>query len=114
MPGVVLNVSADESLLATRKAILEQIGFKVVSATNLLQVEAACKGNQVGAVVLGHSIPRVEKQRIITTVRDLCHKGTPVISCLYRNSPTEAADADEAVSAQDGPEALIKALQRRL
>jgi DNA-binding response OmpR family regulator len=113
MTKIVLNVSSEESLLATRAAILQNMGYNVLSATNLPQVEHACKHKKIAAVIVGHSLPRNEKQRIITTVRDRCPAGTPVIG-LYRSSPDEVAGTDEAISAQDGPEALVAALRRRV
>src|SRR3954466_11979151 len=54
----VLCISYDESLLLTRKMILEQAGFEVTPALGFAEAMEACR-NEPGfeLIVIGHSMP---------------------------------------------------------
>ena len=103
----ILNVGSDRQLVDERHKVLASAGFEVVSATNLLEVTKACEEHDFALVVLGQTLNINEKKRIKSTIRSACKRGTPVLA-LYQTSVSEADDADRALAAQGGPEALVK------
>jgi len=109
----ILNVGADRELVKIRDKALASAGYQVVSATNLLEVIKACEQQDIDLAVLGHVLNMNEKSRIISTVRSICKRSTPVLA-LYQTSPSEAGNADAALAAQEGTEALIRTVARML
>ena len=57
----ILSVASHELLRSSRQLLLEQGGYKVVSAANLQQVEAACREIQFDLVLLGWSVAQENK-----------------------------------------------------
>ncbi len=91
-------VSPDVSLLLTRKLLLEQMGFEVVSAEGFEVACDACEAEneKFDLVVLGHSIPRQDKERIITGVRRKCR--SPILALLMAHE-SSVRGADRSVDA---------------
>jgi CheY-like chemotaxis protein len=67
--ALVLCTGVDQSLIATRKLILEQAGHRVVTAMTDREVESACRDNTFDVAVIAQSISRAHKQRIFELVR---------------------------------------------
>jgi CheY-like chemotaxis protein len=66
----ILSVSYDESLLKTRQLMLEQCGYKVVSALGFTDALKQCEqGGPFDLFVLGHSIPLHDKQALVEAFR---------------------------------------------
>ena len=70
----ILSISNDASLLWTRKSLLEHAGYEVVSPEGSAAAFDACEAENgdFDLVVVGHSVPRVDKGRIIAHVRKKC------------------------------------------
>jgi len=65
-----------------RSAILERARYEVVPALNHIDVQTACeKHRDFDLVIVGHSIPKQEKRRMLQTVRE-CRGHVP-LSELY-------------------------------
>src|SRR5215467_13633933 len=74
----ILSVSYDPSLLATRRMLLEQRGFHVVSALGYTQAIAHCNTPDFDLFILGHSIPVADKLELMKTFRKSCP--APILS----------------------------------
>jgi DNA-binding NtrC family response regulator len=88
----ILSVSYDLPLLRTRHMLLERDGYEVVSTSDLAASLDKCKQTTFDIFILGHSIPREEKETIVKAFREACQ--APIIS-LRRgigDSPVDGAD----------------------
>jgi DNA-binding response OmpR family regulator len=93
----ILSVSYDASLLATRRMLLEQRGYKVTSALGFTQAIAHCKTPDFDLFILGHSIPVSDKLELIRTFRQSCdapilsleRHGEEKVQCDFHASPDE-------------------------
>ena len=89
----ILSVSYDVALLNSRQLLLESLGCRVISASDFEQTMQHCSlpGGSFDLLVLGHSIPQLEKNAIITAFRS--HSSAPVIALKkVGEEPTSAAD----------------------
>lgn len=109
----VLCISYDESLLVTRKLILEQAGFEVTAALGFAEAMEACK-SQPGfeLIVIGHSMPRKDKTALIHTLRSM-QCDAPVLSVRRHNDPP-LPEADYSVDSYDGPRVFTDAAERAI
>jgi DNA-binding NtrC family response regulator len=107
----ILSVSYDESLLHTRHWILETAGFKVTSALGFTQATNYSQTGHFDLVIIGHSIPREDKEALLKVVRN--HKDIPVLS-LRRVGDAPLPGVDHAIETWDGPEALLTAVRHLL
>jgi len=87
--ALVLCTGSDETLMQTRKLILERAGHQVVLASNLMAVQQMCAENDFQVVVLGQALVAPEKRRIADLVRRVC--GTAKI--LELHTPGQASKA---------------------
>ena len=87
----ILSISCDKSLLLTRQIILERSGHQVQSAQGLSQAIPFCRGDKFDLVIIGHTVPRQDKLRMIGEVRAVCT--TPVLTLhLPNEGPDDGAD----------------------
>jgi hypothetical protein len=90
----VLCTGTDESLIKTRKLILERAGHKVVPALGEPQLIEACEKHSIDVAVIGQTIARNEKRRVLRLIRQNC----PAAKVLELYSPTTGKvlpDADD-------------------
>jgi DNA-binding NtrC family response regulator len=93
----ILNVALNESLLTARSAILEEAGYEVVPALNIVDVQKACEHQGFDLVIIGYALPKDEKRRVMLAVRRHC--GAVPILELYPHGTTPAdEEADEMLS----------------
>ncbi len=78
MPKRILSVSYDAVLLATRKMLLEQKGYSVMSALGFTEALEQCQNEDFDLFILGHSIPERDKVHLIKTFRGSCP--APILS----------------------------------
>lgn len=103
----VLCISYDESLLTTRKLLLEQEGFDVATAFGFSEASTLCRFDPTfDLIVMGHSIPHADKTALIQMLRPTCT--APVLSIGKAFEPA-LPEAQFSVNSVDGPEALIVA-----
>jgi DNA-binding NtrC family response regulator len=106
----ILSVSYDQSLLCTRQLILEQHGHDVVSALGFTQALKCCEeARDFGIFILGHSIPREDKEALIAAFRGHC-SGTVLALKRYNEGRVEGADFETDPS----PEAMLAIVQQIL
>src|SRR5690242_17802392 len=103
----ILNVAVNESLLKSRSAILEGAGYDVVPALNILEVERACETHRsFDLVIIGQSLPKPEKKRVMGTVRRSC--GAVPILELYPHGATPAdEEADDMAPTPGDADTLL-------
>ena len=106
----ILSVSYDVTLLRTRQMLLERAGYSVISVSGLKEALEKCRSEVCDLVILGHSIPRSDKEQIISALREHCP--APVLALLR---PWEAP-LQEAVESIDpfNPNLLLAAVARIL
>src|SRR3954469_1730454 len=109
----VLCVSYDESLLLTRKMILEQAGFEVTAALGFAEAMEICESDPgFELIVIGHSMPRKDKTAVIHTLRAMrCN--APVLSVRRHNDPP-LPEADYSVDSYDGPKIFTAACEEAI
>ena len=106
LPKSVLCVSWSPSLASTREMLLTQAGYTVISALGEEEAASRC-GAKAALLVLGHSVPRNEKQAVIKCFRQHCQ--APVLS-LLRPGQAKLPEADFAVEAFN-PADFVQAVQ---
>jgi DNA-binding response OmpR family regulator len=108
----ILAISYDQSLLDTRKMILEMHGFEVTTAYGFQEALHMCKHrNDVALVIVGHSIPRSDMLQLLQEIRR--GAGAAVLS-VGRREEGLLPGIDAHVDAFDSPEILIEAVRRLL
>lgn len=111
----ILSVSYDATLLLTRELLLRQMGHDVVSAEGFAKAYKACEaceveGGRFDLVILGHSIPREDKEAIIRHCTKAC--SCPVLA-LLRPNEGHVEGAARCVDS-DSPRAFVNAVQDML
>ena len=106
----ILSVSYDATLLRTRQMLLERAGYEVVSTQNLTEALEKCRSTAYDLVIMGHSIPRSDKQDIIRALRQHCP--APVLALLRGGEAPlkEAADSIDPFN----PSLLLSTVERIL
>jgi DNA-binding NtrC family response regulator len=97
MSNRILSVSYDVSLLATRKMLLEQRGYRVTHALGFSQAIAHCAEGKFDLFILGHSIPHDDKLQLMETFRANCpapilsleRHGEDFVDCEFHASPDD-------------------------
>jgi DNA-binding response OmpR family regulator len=103
----ILSVSYDASLLATRRMLLEQRGFKVTSALGYTQAIAHCNSPEFDLFILGHSIPLADKLELIRTFRQNC--AAPILSLERHGEERVAGDFH---ASPDEPEEFLATVEK--
>lgn len=108
----ILSISYDESLLVTRRMILEQAGYDVSSAFGFAEALEICSTrHDFDLVLMGHSMPQKDKKALFNALRPKC--GAPLLSIL-RHGDSPIPEANYHVEADDGPSALVDAVDAAL
>jgi DNA-binding response OmpR family regulator len=86
----ILCVSWESALSETREQILSKRGYAVTSALGPEEALKLCS-TRADLLVLGHSVPRQEKQKIIKCFREF--NSSPILSILPTGrTPLEGVD----------------------
>ena len=108
----ILSVSYDHPLLVTRQLILEQAGFDVSSAFGFAEALEICKTrHDFDLILMGHSMPQKDKTALLAALRPRC--SAPLLSIL-RHGDSLIPQADYSVDSNDGPTALLAAVNEAL
>ena len=107
----ILSVSYDLSLLWTRQQMLKQLGYNVVSVEGFVAAIEACEASNLNfdLLILGHSIPAKDKDRIISHFRQ--RSNAPILALLRPHEGT-VQSADRSIDPE--PEKLIAAVREIL
>ncbi|HLJ30687.1 MAG TPA: hypothetical protein VKY85_28535 [Candidatus Angelobacter sp.] len=106
MRSFILSVSADRWLTPIRNTVLAHAGYAVIPS---LSAEAAMQvllNRRVSAMVIGHSIPPHDRQRLCSEGR---RHGVPAV-VLDRNTQVSDVAREIHVDPSDGPEAFLNAI----
>ncbi|HUQ49606.1 MAG TPA: response regulator [Terriglobales bacterium] len=102
-PKHILNVAATEALRETRELLLKQMGYLVVSATNIRELSHVCRRSLFDLAIIGHGFDPAKKKRIAAIIRQHC-PGTPLLE-MCRVSP-EIPDSEFVLHGAD-PQDLV-------
>jgi DNA-binding NtrC family response regulator len=100
----ILSASYDDSLRRTRHILLEAQGYEVISTDRLESSLEQCKLGGFDLFILGHSIPRQDKERMVEAFRQHC--SVPIIS-LRRHAAEGIVDTADYHIEPD-PEPLLE------
>ena len=107
----VLCIGLDDAAMKARADLLRKAGHVLSEAKDLRQVVAACSGIAFDAVVIGHSLPAMEKLRVGEVVRRYCRR-TKILE-LYSSEEPELPTADVHLPVREGvPEDLVGTIHR--
>jgi DNA-binding NtrC family response regulator len=107
----ILSVSYDQSLLLTREMLLTVAGFEATSVKTLRDALECCRNGRFDLIIVGHSIPKEDKQDIVQQLRKL--SSAPVLS-IRRHGEEPLPDATHSVDSIEGPTGLLEAVERAL
>jgi DNA-binding response OmpR family regulator len=102
MAKSVIVVSWDQNLARTREMLLTASGYSVASAVGRDQAASYCRSRS-DLLILGHSVPALEKKRMIACYRQ--YSIGPVLS-LLRSHEQKLPEADFGVEAFDPMEVV--------
>ena len=106
-PPSILSIAYHEPLLHTRAWILELAGFSVISAQTLTQALHLCQKNAFDLVIIGHSLPRKDRECLAAIAR---MRHIRVLS-LFKLGDPPLSGADCSLEALEGPEKLIEIIK---
>ena len=110
----ILNVAKNESILKSRSAILEAAGYEVVPVLNILTVERECETHgSFDLVIIGQSLPKGEKRRVMLAVRQFCGR-VPMLELYSPGTTPVDEESDEQLPIADEPEALLAKVNQML
>jgi CheY-like chemotaxis protein len=107
----ILSVSYEQSLLLTREMLLSDAGFQVTSAKTLRDALECCRKGRFDLIIVGHSIPKNDKQDVVKQIRQL--SSAPVLS-IRRHGEEPLPEATHSIDSIAGPEALLQAVTEAL
>ena len=102
----ILVASFDPALADVRKRVLESAGYRVISASDVLAVRAACASESISLVVIGYSLPPGEKRRVWYEIRQHCGKNVPVLELHAASTPILSEDA-VVIHASQSPDDFV-------
>src|SRR6185312_11517435 len=68
-PLCILSVGYDPTLLHMRSMVLRSNGYEVKVARSLEQAEMVAESDQIDLVVICHSVPESDQEKLITAAR---------------------------------------------
>lgn len=109
---LILSVSRDAVLLASRNAVLRQAGYAVATTMKDEEAIAMIESSRISAVVLGDSIADAERTKLARAIRQIDAQLPIVI--LKRTGEYPPAEATTYMDSLDGPETLLRKLAEAL
>ena len=109
----IVSVSNNVRLLINRNDALAVAGYSVISPRTPRETPLLVRRERVDAVVIGHSIPPDERERLIADIR-LAAPKVPIIFVYQRPGGAPDANADASVDVTDSPAPLIQYLTFKL
>ena len=100
----ILSVSYDRPLLRTRQMMLESDDYEVISCANMDESLRYCREHNFDLFILGHSIPRADKELLVATFH--CSCPAPIISLRTHPGDDVVTGADYYL--QPDPEVLLE------
>lgn len=112
MPKRLLCVSYDSALLRMRAMLLQEAGYEVVAADSFSRAIASreTRGSKFDLVILGHSIPFYDRERLVAHFRQTCR--APIVALLLGHEGPIPGVARSLAS--DEPNDLLQAVRELL
>ena len=85
VPARILSVTHDPSLASTREMLFNSVGFQVSSASTIDQAIQFCGDKKFDLVVIGHSIPLLQRCFLVRELYLLCD--TPLLALNRPGEP---------------------------
>ena len=104
----ILSLTYDPSLARTREMLFSGAGFEVSTFSDVEKAIEDCQSNSYDLVVLGHSIPLLERKALVKAVRNRC--ATPVLALLRHGEPL-VPQADYFFDSTESPARLLATVQ---
>ena len=101
----ILSVANDTSLAMTREMLLSGAGFQVSSALTVGQAIQHCTAEEFALVIIGHSIPRDQRQWLLKELRSHCT--TPILA-VRRPGEVPLIEADYTFDSTESPALLVE------
>jgi uncharacterized OsmC-like protein len=108
--ALVVCTGAHETLIATRKLLLERAGHQVIGVLGEPELIAACSQHTFDVAVVGQSVSDNEKRRILDLVRKHC----PTAKVLELFSPNRGKSLDDADDWMEVPAEIPAHLAERV
>jgi CheY-like chemotaxis protein len=107
---LILSVGRDAALLSTRDLLLQSAGYIVESSCSIEEATDRFRTGDFDLVILCHSIPERERQRLVQVIRDY-GSATPVVFVSpYSGNPDRFSD----LSIDNCPGDLLSTVHRLL
>jgi DNA-binding NtrC family response regulator len=104
----ILSISYDRALLQTRRMLLEEAGFEVISAASFREAFDLCRAGAFDLLIIGHSIPPNDKASMIAAAR----RGAKAqVLSIRTDTEPPAQGADFSVFGLEGPKVLLEAVK---
>lgn len=107
MRKLIISLARDRRLAALRDAALAKAGYAVAPSRSVEETLQILDKRRFSAIVMGHSISRAEKQRLVSAVKKI--NPVPIVA-IYRQAPDVRVGADAYVASLETPEKLLTAL----
>lgn len=104
---IILAVGYDPLVLETRSRVLQSAGYLVTSVLSSKQAIAQFLEGDFDLVVLCHSIPEKERQRLVSVIREHSSR-TPII---FISSGLGQRDPSADVTIESDPKDLLSGLR---
>ena len=101
----ILSVTYDPSLAHTREMLFTGAGFEVSTFLDVAKAISACKSEAFDLVVLGHSIPFLERRALVREAHESC--AAPVLALIRRGEP-RLPEADYFFDPLENPALLLE------
>ena len=104
----ILSISYDRALLQTRRMLLEEAGFEVISAASFREAFDLCRAGAFDLLIIGHSIPPNDKASMIAAAR---RSAKAQVLSIRTDTEPPAQGADFSVFGLEGPKVLLEAVK---
>ena len=100
-------------LLLMRNDALAMAGYSVAAPRHPEDAPALVRQGRFDAVVIGHSIPRALRTRLMKEIREIAPQ-IPIVFVYAAPMEDDGSGADVSVDITDGPFSLIRVLDHQL
>ena len=105
----ILLISYDNGLLIARRTLLEQEGYRVSSALGFREAMRASEDGSFDLLILGHSIPRADKEEFIRAFRGA--SDAPILSLGTHHDHGGVTDGINYLAFSDTRDKLLASVE---
>jgi DNA-binding response OmpR family regulator len=103
----ILVIAYDPSLLLTRRLLLEQAGYEVITAEGFVAACEACEAQkEIDLAIIGHTVSQRDKEPIVARLRQ--NNRAPILALV---KPHEASVRGADLSVETEPTVLLAAVR---